>query len=188
LGAAAGAVVSWRLLKEKYEQIAQEEIDSVKEVFSQKNVKPVEESEETESVNTDDAEEGNEDDIDGYTRIVNDLGYTRYSDISKKDSRKKEHSEGPYIIAEEEFDEIDGYESNTFTYYSDGVLADDNDDVVEDVEDTVGHNSLIHLGQEDGPLHFIDSVYVRNDERKCDYEILYDVRRYSDVFNAKSEE
>lgn len=186
LGAAAGAVVSWRLLKEKYERIAQEEIDSVKEVFSQRNVKPVEESDGIESTNTDDTEEDDAD-IDGYTRIVNDLGYTKYSSISKKDSGKKEHSEGPYVISEEEFDELDDYDSNTLTYYSDGVLADDNDDVVEDVEDTVGHNSLLYLGQEDGPLHFIDSVYVRNDERKCDYEILYDVRKYADVFNAKLE-
>ena len=33
LGAAAGSFVTWHYLKDVYEQIAQEEIDSVKEVF-----------------------------------------------------------------------------------------------------------------------------------------------------------
>ena len=33
VGAAIGSAVTWKLLKTKYERIAQEEIDSVKEVF-----------------------------------------------------------------------------------------------------------------------------------------------------------
>ena len=33
IGAATGSVVTWYLLKDKYEALAQEEIDSVKEVF-----------------------------------------------------------------------------------------------------------------------------------------------------------
>ena len=35
-GAVIGSVVTWKIIKTKYEQIAQEEIDSVKEVFSKK--------------------------------------------------------------------------------------------------------------------------------------------------------
>ena len=35
-GAAAGAAVAWKLTKTKYEQIAEDEIDSVKEVFSRR--------------------------------------------------------------------------------------------------------------------------------------------------------
>ena len=33
IGAATGSAVTWYLLKDKYEALAQEEIDSVKEVF-----------------------------------------------------------------------------------------------------------------------------------------------------------
>ena len=33
IGAATGSVVTWYLLKDKYAALAQEEIDSVKEVF-----------------------------------------------------------------------------------------------------------------------------------------------------------
>ena len=36
VGAAIGSAVTWKLVKTKYERIAQEEIDSVKEVYSRK--------------------------------------------------------------------------------------------------------------------------------------------------------
>lgn len=36
LGAAAGSVVTWQFAKKKYERIAEEEINSVKEIFSKR--------------------------------------------------------------------------------------------------------------------------------------------------------
>ena len=188
LGAAAGVVVSWRLLKKKYEQIAQEEIDSVKEVFSQRHSNLTEEVEGAPTKMTKNTEDDAEE-IE-YRNMVNDHGYTNYSDISRKApvTTRKEYVMGPYVITEDEFGELDEYETNTLTYYADGVLADDVDDVIEDVEATVGHESLMNLGPQDDRLHLFDSVYVRNDEKKCDYEILFDVRRYADVFIAKTEE
>lgn len=36
IGTVTGSVVTWYLLKDKYEALAQEEIDSVKEVFSRR--------------------------------------------------------------------------------------------------------------------------------------------------------
>ena len=39
LGVAVGSVTTWKLIKTKYEQIAQEEIDSVKEVYSKRKEK-----------------------------------------------------------------------------------------------------------------------------------------------------
>ena len=34
IGATVGSITTWKLLKTKYEQITQEEIDSVKDVYS----------------------------------------------------------------------------------------------------------------------------------------------------------
>ena len=68
------------------------------------------------------------------------------------------------------------HEQISLTYYADGVLADENDEVIEDVEDAVGIDSLNHFGEYED-----DSVFVRNDARKCDYEILLDQRTYSEV-------
>ena len=45
LGVAVGSVVTWRYVEKKYEQIAQDEIDSVKEVFSKRETEFTEDTE-----------------------------------------------------------------------------------------------------------------------------------------------
>ena len=75
---------------------------------------------------------------------------------------------------------MDDYETFSLSYYSDGVVADDNDDLVDDVDEVIGLESLKHFGEYED-----DSVFVRNDRLKCDYEILLDQRRYSDLINRR---
>ena len=60
------------------------------------------------------------------------------------------------------------------------VFADDNDDVIDDIEGTVGIDSLTHFGEYED-----DAVFVRNDELKCYYEILLDHRNYNDFVKKK---
>ena len=83
---------------------------------------------------------------------------------------------GPYVISPDDFDDNDDYEVVSLVYYSDGVLADEDDNVIEDVEGMVGEDSLNHFGEYED-----DSVFVRNDERKTDYEILLDSRNFADI-------
>ena len=64
------------------------------------------------------------------------------------------------------------------TDYADGVLTDDWDHPIEDVEGLVGVESLTHFGEYEE-----DSVYVRNDRYKTDYEILKDLRNFSEIPN-----
>lgn len=82
----------------------------------------------------------------------------------------------PYVIPPEEFDEIDDYSAETLMYYSDGVLTDDWYNPIEDVEGMVGEDSLKTFGRYEE-----DSVYVRNETLKTDFEILADVRTYSEA-------
>lgn len=172
-GAAIGSVVTWKLVKTKYEQIAQEEIDSVKEVFSRKNEQTEEVCENTES-------EGN--DFVNYKRIINDFGYT--SDSNKKPEEGDEDmSDAPYVISPEEFDELDDYDVESLTLYADGVLTDDFNNVIEDVDSLVGSENLDRFGEFED-----DSVFVRNDRLKCDYEILADERNYHDLYSQVEEE
>lgn len=89
-------------------------------------------------------------------------------------------SNKPYVISPEEFGEGEEYEKISLTYYADQVLADENDELVEDVEGAVGFESLTHFGEYED-----DSVFVRNDRLKCDYEILLDQRTYSDVVKTR---
>lgn len=170
MGAFAGAFVTYKVLKTKYERFAQEEIDSMREYFSNRKPrlgkKEVEESELTTNSKV-------------YADILTSEGYADYSSIKKIEEGGPEpmKSDKPRVISPDEFGDED-YDIESLTYYADGVLTDDWDNRIEDVEGTVGIDSLTHFGDNKDDE---DSVFVRNDRLKTDYEILRDERRYSDV-------
>lgn len=182
LGAAAGAAGSWYTLKTKYEQIAQEEIDSVKEVFAKRQAELNEEIKEKFNIQEEIAEDTEE--VENYKDVVNALDYTSYSKVDKKEEPRKEDKkevekidpDKPYVITPDEFGEFDDYERISLTFYADHILTDDADEPIEDVDKIVGFESLNHFGEYED-----DSVFVRNDKLKCDYEILLDERKYREV-------
>lgn len=176
IGAVAGSAVTWYYAKKKYEQIAQEEIDSVKEVFSRR------EKEHTEPAN--DKKESNHSKCyeDPQLKALREAADTiiRQEGYVTSDNSDTPVSNAPYVISPEELYEQENYETYTLFYYADGILTDDNEEVIEDVESTIGFESLNHFGEYED-----DSVFVRNDVRGCDYEILRDNRNYSDVIAKK---
>lgn len=174
IGAAVGSLVTWKLLKTKYEKIAKEEIDSVKEVFSRRKTET--ENEKEAEVEENESKDSPESDESEYNEIIKN---NRYSNREKEYIVKK----GPRVIRPDEFGEIDEYETLSLCYYADKVLTDFDDNIIDDVEETVGVDSLTRFGEYED-----DSVFVRNDERKIDYEILLDERNYKDVYPDDSEE
>ena len=183
LGVAVGSVVTWRYVEKKYEQIAQDEIDSVKEVFSKRETEFTEDTEV--QIKADNAKK--KPSVIEYAAWLRKRGYTNYSDmVDEKPEEVKEEPmsvDKPYVITPEEFGDLDDYETISLTYYADQILADDNDVIVDDIEDVVGFDSLNSFGEYED-----DSVFVRNDRLKCDYEILLDQRKYSDVIKRRPHE
>lgn len=165
VGTAIGSFVTWYCVKDKYRRIADDEIASVKEVFSKK---------EKNTVNPSNNEDGKL-----YSYNLHKCGYSNANSECPEREEENDMSK-PYVITPDEFGGIDGYEVFSLTYYADEILTDDDDEVIEDVENTVGYDSLKHFGEYED-----DSVFVRNDRRGCDYEILLDTRRYSDVVKTK---
>ena len=53
-------------------------------------------------------------------------------------------------------------------------MADECGEIVDDVEEIIG-DGLDHFGEYED-----DSVFVRSDAKRCDYEILKDLRDFSD--------
>lgn len=177
VGAAIGSAVTWQFTKKKYERLAQEEIDSVVETFEKK----LEEKSDKPHLKIDaklDPETAKflaekQEHIDK----TFELGY-----VSESEEKGEPVTMGrPYVISPDEFDELAdaGYDTIFLTYYADKVLADDMDDIVDDVDEVVGCNSLNRFGEYEN-----DCVHVRNDERKADYEITLDPRNYYDVVNS----
>lgn len=168
-GVAAGAVVAWKALENKYKQRADEEVESVKEMFNRR-LKEQQESKEQQEPMTE--EQQNEE----YDKMLASLGYKK----SEKEEREMAHAAEVYVIPPEAFGEV-GYDTVSLTYYADEVLVDCvTNEVIKNVDELIGRNSLKTFGEYED-----DSVFVRNDKLKKDYEILLDTRNYSDVFSRK---
>lgn len=195
-GLVIGSVVTYVVVKDKFEKIAQEEIDSVKEVFGRRVEKEADKK--VEKIAKKEVEKIRKE-YNEYDNLTKN--YTSYSKTEvEEDEEVCENNEyevfcennedgveldeierasdydKPYIIEPQEFGALDGYSLITLYHYSDNVLADDCDELVEDLDDVVGEDYASHFGEYED-----DCVYVRNDRLKADYEICRDLRKYSDV-------
>ena len=162
LGAAAGSVAAWALLKPKYQQMAKEEVEEVREYYRKKE-------EATDNTDKNPEEENRSMDLREYEALTK--SYT------EQEGGSEEMKDAPYVITPEEFASDDEYQSESLTLYACGTLTDDFDNPIEDVPAMVG-DALDHFGEYED-----DSVFVRNDRYKCNYEILKDVRTFEDVRN-----
>lgn len=84
----------------------------------------------------------------------------------------------PYIIKPNEFGEQD-YDEVTLVYYADGKFTSyDTRDLMDEfeIEDAIGDiDPSVHFGDYEE-----DSVFIRNDERGIDYEVLRDEDPYEE--------
>lgn len=159
-GIVLGSVITWNYAKTKYAKIADEEIASVKAAFkSEKSNK-----------DSDIREEKNN--IDKMEELAIANKYVTHDKVIKKEETDMNE---PYVISPDDFDE-NGYEIVSLTYYADDVLTDEHDNVIRNRDKLIGKDSLTKFGEYEE-----DSVFVRDDERKIDYEILADTRNYHDL-------
>lgn len=199
-GLVIGSVVTYVVVKDKFEKIAQEEIDSVKEVFGRRVEKEADKK----------VEKIAEKEVEKIRKEYNDYGsltknYTSYSENKPEENNEEDeveeddcaqvededgveifeverasNSDRPYVIDPWDFGGEDGYETITLNYYADGVLTDDDDNVIEDeeIDDIVGKDFAEHFGEYEK-----DCVCVRNDRLKTDYEICRDLIEYSTLLS-----
>jgi hypothetical protein len=182
-GAGIGSAVTWKIVKTKYEQIAQEEIDSVKDYYRKKN-EETESADESESATVFDLgkamtegfvdgmknvpEKVSSVDVASYNSIIQEEGYS-------EDGEEEADTNGPYIIDADEFGDSYEYDTDRLVYYAnDGVLTTESDDVIDDVNHIVGVDNLNKFDDE-------DVIFVRNDLTKCDYEITREHRFFTAV-------
>ena len=127
-GAAIGSVVTWKLLETKYERIAQEEIESVKEAFEEFKERLLQHDEdEPVSVPVEPERRSTEKPpLAEYAARVQALEYGEEEPEEKEEAQV----DRPYVIEPDEFDEL-GYETVTLYYYEDGTLTDGYDNVKE---------------------------------------------------------
>lgn len=112
-----------------------------------------------------------------YEEEMRKLGYSTGVDLSEKSDNNAECiaqiGSAPYVITEDEFGEF-GNDEETLIFYADGVLATEDDDPIDDIEELIG-NCLNEFGEYD------ERLYVRNQEKEIDYIILRSEKLWSDI-------
>ena len=177
-GLAVGAVAGAVIVKNKVLADAKAEIDEVREYYREsRGAKEVEEVKEKVEETIDHIQDLIEEHV---IKPKTEKEHTNYNQITKMYTSKNEFQppmyDDPFVIDPSEFGENPEYDTETLTYFADGVLVDDVDDVIEEPDIVVGLENL-KVFEEFGAT----SVYVRNDIYKTDYEIIRDDWNFSDL-------
>lgn len=180
-GAAIGALVTHKLVSARYEKESEDEIEEIRKYY--KNLVDRKREERANHVNVtanvitteknafpDTSVNNDEYKTNQYNDILNNMNYIS-SEKGGKDIVAR-----MYVIPPEEFGELYNYDTVSLTFYADGVLADECDEPIDNIDELIGRESLTHFGQYED-----DSVFVRNDILECDYEILRDERKFSEL-------
>lgn len=160
-GAVVGAVSAVAIVKNKYESLAQEEIVSIRNYYKEKSQKQEEPKE-------------------GYEELIENNGYVSKEVEEVQDQPVEEIDDryaAPFIIDLEEYGENPSYDTMTLTYFADGVLVDDVDDLIDHPDSVVGLDNLKIFEEYDG----CTAIYVRNDLWKMDFEVIKDDWNWSDI-------
>ena len=182
-GAAIGSFATWKLIEKKYKDLADEEIESVKETFKNRKQR----------ITKDEVKETVEKVINKWKEpketvedIVTDEGYYAEEEETEEDDESNYTVDidpgveviAPYVITPEQFGEYNEYGTKTLTYYADDVLTDEIDNPItsEEMETMIGPDALDHFGEYED-----DSVYIRDEMNEMDYEILKSEKMFSEI-------
>lgn len=203
-GAIAGGLTAWLVTKSHYEEEFEfEEFDP--EEYRERKAQVEEDKPEPEPIQEDyinprklSESNLNKPSIMDYAEKIRKEGYRDYAgEQSKKEKKevdesikeaKMEDLKGNKLIEvidPDEFGENDDYDTVTWKYFADGVLADDADEAVNDhdISEIVGLDFADHFGEYEP-----DAVHIRNDDIQEYIEILRDERTYEEFCEGKPKE
>lgn len=190
LGAAGGAVGGYYYSKNKFLTIADKEIESVRKVyekhFENNNTSELTQPKEEKNTQTG-TKTPQEKDYNNYVKMYGGSGDkkpnvtpTRSIEAPKESSTvKKTKNNNIYVISPEQYQDSE-YDAESLIWYSDKVLTDSDGNVIHDINSLIGPEALSTFGRYED-----DVVYVRDDNKHIDYEIIWDARKYSSVHNLE---
>lgn len=204
-GAVGGYFYAMKSLERKYAEIAEEEIASVKDTYElltkkgkykddraatdaylarldelqyrsqQEDILDAEDDEDVEAEEENEEVEAEEEDEEEVEPLsAQPIIVKKEVDVMKEPRDPKV----PYLIHVDEFmNEREDHEKLTINYYvEDDTLADERDEIIPDVEGTVGTKNLDRWGDGSDSIY---SVYVRNERLSCDFEVLREDTSYA---------
>lgn len=201
-GVGVGHLITKKVLRDKYEEIAEQEIAAAKVYYSalykvgdeyatpgaflEKRHPGMTLDEETKASVVDPVEV----DTDTLERVVQGLKYHRGAvkpivtqniflrgDEQPQAPQEEPTAEKPYIIAFHEYDEqTKGYVQETLTYFTDGALTDESDMVIDTIDEVVGLANLQWFGRKSPNPNV---VYIRNEKLEKDFEVVRSIGTYA---------
>lgn len=177
IGVVSGTFAGAQIAKKKYEEIANEEIEEIRAYYKERATELPEQTVEM----TMDEEVPKVEEIEiieerkQYDNIIKRGNY-----MAVDEEEQNNVCDEAYPIDPSEFGNDGKNATETLTYFADGVLVNEVDEVIEDPDLVVGRHHIDIFNE------FPDAtcVYVRNDLDGTDYEILKDDWCWSD-FNEK---
>lgn len=202
LGAAAGATAgafigyrwAYRRLEAKFAEIAEAEIDAMRDHFRQRLVArdekpPVDELKQVvkdAGYDTGDPEqngavavapvpEPETHNVFEDTAVDPQQGWDYEVELARRTPDK------PYVIHVDENGEQEGHEEITLTWYADDVLADHGDKLVDDPDRVVGMENLDKFGHGSNDVNV---VYIRNEKLSVDIEVCRTDQTYAQAVHG----
>ena len=190
-GLITGAVITYFTMKNKCEEYIQKEIKEVKDELHNRHndveneVIDVEETEEvkdteddgTEEVkDTEDAENHQE-----YNDIINE--YAPSNEVEISEIEREDDPRCAHIVTPEDFGSIEGYDYDSLYWHPNNVVTNNTD--TESIHPDELYN-LVGMSWSEIESHFgeyeDDTVFVRNNDLKCDYEILRTIEDFEERY------
>lgn len=183
-GLGGGISLGYLISKEKHQEKADKEIRSIRAMyekhFAKKNVDHAEEKNDEKKIP--EVDEQDMKDYKDYTKqYISGTNTEPVAEILKPNKSKKEKKvskKEPYRISGKQLGEFEDYTVVTLYYYTDGVLAYEDDRIVDDPSTILGKVVLGDFGEE-------DAMYVRDESLKVDYEILVSEKTFSEALDSK---
>lgn len=176
LGAAAGVASSMLYFKTKYEQKADAEIQEIRDLYAKKT----ETEEKKEDVPVTSHQVSKADDLHVTARRVSE--YTKYIPKTETDQTeepkdgihveridfapmKNPNPPKPYLIDSSDYGQDDNFDPLCWEWYTDGILANENDEIVDDIQEWIGDGLKVFAETED------NLFWVRNEKYGVDIEV-----------------
>lgn len=166
-GAISGFAASYFLFKNKFAEKASEEIEEIRSYYKQK-----EETDRKEPENIENPEQDKRD------RKVYETIVKKYQSEGMADTIEapKHKMLEPELISEDEYGELDDYDTLCYSYYKDMILTDQDDNPLSDemINASIGLDNYKYFVNHSE----LDGFYIRNKLMKADIEIVREIQSY----------
>lgn len=201
VGFAAGYFVARKRLEQEFEDLAKREIAEAKQFYSVLHKKDKFETPEAAVAELIPSDEQNEftqaatamkvyqgdleDKIQPHDVIQQNVFVAAQVNVNLSDADwekelRNRTEEAPYVLNQQEFMANDNDNVQvTLTYYAgDKTLVDEREDLIDNIDKLIGEYNLEKFGHWSGDARIL---YVRNDVKDLDFEIVLDDRKYAEV-------